>query len=258
MRLARLPNTAGPGAATTWPPLLATRGPGGRSATHAHHAMHVVVALGGTLRVAPEEGEWREAHGVLTPADAPHAIDATGVDVLLVFLDPESAAGASLAAVIGRASRLLDAREAAAIAGADPMAIMGPEGPAIVARFVAALGAAAIPEKRRVHPRVRKALRALAARAPGDDPSLDALAADVGLSPGRFMHVFTESIGVPFRPYLAWRKVQGAAAAIASGAPLAAAAREGGFVDAGHMSRTFRRTFGVPPSALRPSKKTAS
>jgi hypothetical protein len=51
--------------------------------------------------------------------------------------------------------------------------------------------------------------------------SLEALAGEVGLSPGRRMHVFTESIGIPLRPYVAWLKLQRAAAAIASGQPLA-------------------------------------
>jgi AraC-like DNA-binding protein len=84
------------------------------------------------------------------------------------------------------------------------------------------------------------------------DTSLDALAASVGLSPGRLMHAFTASLGIPLRPYVAWLKLQRAAAAIATGAPLAEAANSSGFADAAHMSRTFRRMFGVPPSALRP------
>jgi AraC-like DNA-binding protein len=83
-----------------------------------------------------------------------------------------------------------------------------------------------------------------------DDASLTALAAAVGLSPGRLMHAFTDSIGIALRPYLLWLKLQRAAAAIAGGAPLAEAAVASGFADAAHMSRTFRRMFGMPPSAL--------
>ena len=66
------------------------------------------------------------------------------------------------------------------------------------------------------------------------------------------MHVFTASIGIPLRPYLGWLRFQRAARAIVSGIPLTDAAMAAGFADAAHMTRTFRRMFGVPPSALRP------
>jgi transcriptional regulator GlxA family with amidase domain len=65
------------------------------------------------------------------------------------------------------------------------------------------------------------------------------------------MHVFTSSIGIPLRPYLAWLRVQRAAVDIVSGSPLSDAAQAAGFSDAAHMSRTFRRMLGIPPSLLR-------
>jgi len=74
----------------------------------------------------------------------------------------------------------------------------------------------------------------------------------VGLSPGRLMHAFTESIGIPLRPYLAWLRVQRAACAILEGASLTEAAHIAGFSDAPHMYRTFKRRLGITPSALRP------
>ena len=66
------------------------------------------------------------------------------------------------------------------------------------------------------------------------------------------MHAFTDSVGIPLRPYLQWLKLQRAAAAIAAGKPLAEAAHAAGFSDAAHMTRTFRKTLGTTPSALRP------
>ncbi len=66
------------------------------------------------------------------------------------------------------------------------------------------------------------------------------------------MHAFTSSIGIPLRPYLGWLRLQRAAGAIVSNQPLADAAQAAGFADAAHMTRTFQRMFGIPPSALRP------
>src|SRR5262245_36329498 len=110
----------------SWPPLLATRGPGSLSSLHAHHAMHFVLTIGGRLRVrGSSSGRWTTASGVVTAPDAKHAIDAVGSEVLLVFLDPESDAGASLARIVTRSFRVLDDEEASALTrDADPQALM--------------------------------------------------------------------------------------------------------------------------------------
>jgi AraC-like DNA-binding protein len=60
------------------------------------------------------------------------------------------------------------------------------------------------------------------------------------------------------RPYIAWLRLQRAAAAIAAGMPLAHAATEAGFADAAHMSRSFRRMLGISPSSLRASLAAGS
>jgi AraC-like DNA-binding protein len=237
-----------------WPPLLATRGPGSRSVPHSHHAMHFVIALERELSVrASADGDWVNAAGVLTAPDTEHSIEAVGVEVLIVFLDPESAVGASLAAALDGSIRTIsDAERSLLLSDADPLAIMRAGGVDWTYGAAQVLGAAAPASQRMLHPRVRKLLGLLRAAEAGDDLSLEKLAGAVGLSPGRLMHVFTDSIGIPLRPYLAWLKLQRAAGAIVGGAPLASAAHAAGFADAAHMTRTFRSMFGVTPSALRP------
>src|SRR5262249_35091492 len=84
-----------------WPPVLAGRAAGQRTSLHAHHALHLMICAAGTVRLQrSRRGRWLEAPGILTGPDVPHAIDAAGREVLLVFLDPESAAGAALAAAL--------------------------------------------------------------------------------------------------------------------------------------------------------------
>ena len=254
MRLARIPESGSQGL-PLWPPLLATRGPGGASAAHAHHAMHVALAISGELSIAIGDARPVATAGVLTAPDVRHAIEAHGTELMLVFLDPESEAGASLRAAMTTPARLIAGAESdRLLEGVTPLAIMTTHfGVEWTQRASETLGAPAT-ARRRVHPRVRKALGLMRGELATDDASLDALAKAVGLSPGRLMHAFTESIGIPLRPYVQWLKVQRAAAAIVAGLPLAQAAHAAGFADAAHMSRTFRRMFGVPPSELRPAK----
>jgi AraC-like DNA-binding protein len=80
--------------------------------------------------------------------------------------------------------------------------------------------------------------------------SLPTLAAIAGLSPSRFMHVFTESVGIPLRPYLLWLRVQRAACALMSRATVTEAAHLAGFSDAPHLARALRRTLGMTPRQL--------
>jgi AraC-like DNA-binding protein len=215
--------------------------------------MHLALAVGGTLRVrTPQSDDWVAGAGVLTAPDAAHAIDAREAEVLLVFFDPESAVGAKLLpALNGTVRPLTTSERLELVEGAEPSVIMRGGGDVYTRRLAAALGIAT-PGPKRVHPKVRRVLRLLQTSA-GSERSLEALARAVDLSPGRLMHVFTESVGIPLRPYLAWLKLQRAAAAIVSGQPLSSAAAAAGFVDAGHMTRTFRRMFGVSPSELRPT-----
>jgi len=212
--------------------------------------MHLVLSHGDPIRVEVG-GDLQHVPGVLTAPDAKHAIDARGSEVTLVFLDPESDCGERLRATLKGPARLLTPRERDRIVGDEAtQAARLQGGTPWTEAILQALGAEPAP-RRRVHPRVRKLLRHLSALPGSADTSLEALATEVGLSPGRLMHVFTESVGIPLRPYLAWLRFQRAAAAIACGVPLSQAAAMAGFVDAAHMTRSFRAMFGATPSSLR-------
>lgn len=213
----------------------------------------MVLAVDGELEVRGEGTPFERAAGVLTGPDVPHAIEAEGREIVLVFFDPESRSGAALRRRVEGGVRRLSGAERDLLV-ADPLPTNLDDTGAVDwhDRICSALRAELEP-RRPVHPKVRAALRAMRDAPPDADLSLESLADAVGLSSGRFMHAFTESVGIPLRPYLAWLKVQRAAGAILRGATLAEAALAAGFSDAAHMSRTFRRMLGVSPSELQGS-----
>jgi AraC-like DNA-binding protein len=239
-----------------WPPVLATRGPGFRGALHSHHSLHFVLAIEGELQVRTSaSSRWSGAPGVLTAPDAPHAIDSDGVEVLLVFLDPESDAGATFRPALARAVRPLSAEERAALVrDVVPRTILRSGAEEWVRTAARALRVPLPASQRSIHPRVRRLLAMLRASGVDDATSLEVLASLVRLSPSRLMHVFTASIGIPLRPYLAWLRVQRAATAIVNGHSMGEAAHAARFADAAHMTRTFKRMLGVAPSSLRPMR----
>ena len=104
---------------------------------------------------------------------------------------------------------------------------------------------------RRMHPSVIRVLNHLRQQ-PLDArrASLAQLAQIARLSPSRFMHVFTKSIGIPLRPYLLWLRVQRAVRELAAGRTVTEAAHLAGFADAPHLTRTCRHMLGATPREL--------
>src|SRR5262249_31295139 len=107
------------------------------------------------------------------------------------------------------------------------------------------------PRRPRIHPAIRRVIRDL--RSHPLNPratTLARLAQLAGLSPSRFIHVFTESIGIPLRRYLLWLRVQRAVGSLAAGRTVTESAYLAGFADAAHLARTFRRMLGTRPRDL--------
>lgn len=85
---------------------------------------------------------------------------------------------------------------------------------------------------------------------PDSSLSVGQVAATQGLSPSRLMHLFTGQIGVPYRRYRLWSRLQLSMRLVASGQNLTSAAIAAGFYDSQHFSREFRRSLGIPASGL--------
>jgi AraC family transcriptional regulator of arabinose operon len=75
-----------------------------------------------------------------------------------------------------------------------------------------------------------------------------ALAVELGLSPSRLSHLFTQQMGLPLRAYLLWAKVHRTATLLAQGIKLTEITHLAGFADQAHMRRVFHDLFGAPPS----------
>jgi AraC-like DNA-binding protein len=84
-----------------------------------------------------------------------------------------------------------------------------------------------------------------------ENPTLDAIATVAGMSSYQLIRVFKHSVGMAPHAYLVQRRVAMAKQLLLRGQPLRQVAIEVGYCDQGHLTREFRRFFGVPPSRSR-------
>jgi AraC family transcriptional regulator len=225
---------------------------GGEVPAHAHHAIQVTVSFDQPFSVRRVGDEWREARGLIVRPDVEHGFNARGGTGAMLFVDPESAEGAWLASVLTEDITVIPearvapcTRELAAF-WASPIDAM--EVGDLVRHCIGSLCPGAWPS-RKLDARIARVLKSIRE---SDDLrlSLDAAAESVHLSPGRFTHLFKEEVGLPFRRYMLWRKVTRAMLSMGRERTLAAAAQNGDFADAAHLTRTFGQMFGMNPSGL--------
>lgn len=228
-----------------WPAGLVVWGPGMRSSPHAHHALQIVLALEGQLRVRRSPVQrWRRIGAIIVQPDAIHEVDGSdAATVLIAFVEPESGLGEAVMAplrepitfvqtpIVARWRRTLQA----------PLQLSD----ASVRRWFATAFASGRPP--RLDPRIAHAVRVLRSREHLARVSLSQLATLADLSPSRFAHLFTACVGIPVRRYLLWLRLQRAAGALLAGETITSAAYGAGFSDAAHLSRTFRRMLGTAP-----------
>ena len=71
------------------------------------------------------------------------------------------------------------------------------------------------------------------------------VANQLALSESRFLHLFSNELGIAWRPYLLWRRMMCAIQALKHNTSATNAAHLAGFSDSAHLSRTFRNNFGM-------------
>ena len=225
---------------------------GGEVPPHSHHAIQIFLALDGAAAIRTTGSEWREGRGIIVRPDVEHSFNARGARGALLFVDPESSEGVWLQSLLaqditlapaGRLERCLAQLQAFCERPLESLEVGD-----LVRHCVQAFCAGA-PPSRRLDSRITMVLKKIRA---SDDlrMPLEAAAALVHLSPGRFAHLFKDQLGLPFRRYMLWRKLTRAMVAIGRDRNIAAAAQASDFADAAHLTRTFHQMFGIPPSVL--------
>lgn len=230
----------------------------GQNHEHAHHAIQISLAMEGSFYIqAAGEPEWSAIKGVVVMPDWPHRFDGCGATVATLFVEPNSARGSALRQRFAGSHAIVlsesDVRGAVQhlhkqYLAAAPDEVMAQMAQGVVCRLAGNPLAAPKDDSR-----IAASLKWMRTRL-AEPIRLEEVAASVHLSPSRFRHLFVAKTGTSLRAWLLWERMGQAVAAAYRGSSWTEAAHDAGFADAAHLTRMFRRMFGMAPTMIVPER----
>jgi AraC-like DNA-binding protein len=218
---------------------------------HRHAAVQLVLATDEPVRLRDESGAEWQARAAVIPSGAEHEM-AGGSAGLLAWLDADGLLGQALTARVRRTGLPVDSVAAWATA-AQPLLDNGipidgtPSG--VIDQVLSTLADAGTPDEVPLHPALGQAVAVLPTML-DHSVHLGQLAAAVGISASRLGHLFSDELGLPFRAYVRWARLQRAIDHARQGSTLTDAAHAAGFADSAHLTRVCHEMFGLAPSLL--------
>lgn len=208
------------------------------------------VSLRRPISVSIDGGAWETTHVAVVQAYVPHRVASDDKLVVILHVEPETVDFASL-----------------------PSYLKGDSGcvhdPALVQRVRAAYEQLASSDGvvdprtadfdtlfwgKQLAPRVLERRIAQVVGWIKHDPCGHISAADcatsTGLSVSRFLHLFKEKTGVPFRSYRTWKRARSLLYHVTRSTNLAYLALDVGYPDSTHLSHVVRQVYGMTPTAL--------
>ena len=216
---------------------------------HSHHLLKIFISLDHSFKIE-HRGEFREVEIAIIAPDEAHRFASDDGNYAVLYLDGESEAARYLCSkyigshglcllpelfLMPAKLELMELKdESISISKAECVSksilgiLLGPYGQ----------------ETGELDPRIKKAI-ALLKESPDKKIKIESVARHIGLSESRLIHLFTHQVGVPPRRYALWLRLLDAIDEIVEGASFTDAAYAAGFSDSAHLSRTFRKMFGL-------------
>jgi len=220
---------------------------------HQHPLIQLVTGIREPFLWKNENGEWIEKHAFLIAPNHKHECDAIGKKVLLIDIDPESKLGEFLKGYYLQKTPLMDfpVEQLQNINEQEINQLITTQNWDLLHQKI--LSAFQF-DATQQFPSIRdeRIDRLVAYINEHVDASLTTqkLTQVVHLSESRMLHLFKQEMGLPIRNYILWLRIRKACRYVLKGRSLTEAAHYAGFSDQAHLTRTFVKTMGLPPSEV--------
>ena len=218
----------------------------GAPVRHTKGAIIVYVAIEGRLRVRLSGGDWRPAELVVIQPYVPYEIACEGRHVLDILVEPETVDTGRLPALLKACGPVHDPAFAARVRQVHQRLRDPAAGEALAPRDFDPLFFGESLPPRQLDPRIAAVLERIR-----HDPSAVAAAgscaAAANLSFSRFLHLFKEEVGIPFRSLRTWKRARSLLQYVNRSTSLVYVALDIGYPDSTHFSHSIRQTFGLKP-----------
>jgi AraC-like DNA-binding protein len=221
----------------------------GRPRERCPGAFHVYVAIRGGLWLTTADGREIYCELAVVAPNARHTIASDFRSVICLVIEPESVLPGAFEEFARRLSGPEGDLFADRIRAAYSRLLQRQCGDGITStEFDAMCFGEALPP-RALDPRVVRAIAQIG-RFSGEPVTAASCAAEAGLSPSRFLHLFKDQTGISFRSFRAWKRARHLLHFANRNINLAHLAQDIGYPDSTHFSHSIRRFYGLKPRAI--------
>ncbi|PKA14692.1 helix-turn-helix transcriptional regulator [Leptospira haakeii] len=216
-------------------------------------AATVCISLDGEFQVSLNNSDWISFRSALIPPMVDHSIKFSGKFCVLLFMDLSSPNYESL-----RASNLESETDGIFISLREEEQLFTtvnqvlstePGSEEAILELLNQIPPIVENNIRMVDPRIQKIVE-LITTMPHEDHSAKDLAEFAGMSVSNLEHQFKKEIGIPFHSFRTWFRLKLTVYSLLHGMSHTDSAHRAGFFDSAHFTKTFRATFGLPPSEI--------
>jgi AraC-like DNA-binding protein len=209
-------------------------------------AVMAYVASEGAIRVSLDGGDWQTTQLAVIPPYVPHRVVAEARLINVIKLEADTVDAAALPAPLaGRGAVDAPWFVEHARSCRRELCARGPDADLMALDFDQLFFGRAIP-LRPIDARIRAVIERIKSN-PSAAFSAESCASEVHLSVSRFLHLFKQEVGVPFRSLRTWKRARSLLHYVNRDANLAHVALDTGYPDSTHFSHSIRQVYGLQP-----------
>lgn len=209
-------------------------------------AVNVYVAYEGRIRVRVDGGDWTDTELAVIPPYVPHQVVAEARLINVLHIEAETVDLGALPPLLRGCGALHDPGFVDHVRRTrDHISAQGAGLQLVPAAFDDLFFGGALPA-RRLDPRIQAVVDSIK-RDPSAPLAAEDGAAQVHLSFSRFLHLFKQEVGAPFRSFRTWKRARSLLHYVNRDANLAHVALDTGYPDSTHFSHSIRQVYGLKP-----------